>query len=179
MQKKVNKKPGKNLAQRASTKTGMPAKNSKFARTKLICKFCRAIYDGKHWLAFEKLDPTMIDEIKVNICPACHEKKDHISDGVLHLSGSILDMHKAEIKNIIANAAKREEERDVLNRIERIEESNGEMRIYTGKNQLAVELGKKINSAYKGGKIEIKWSKGDKPVEVRWHNDVKSERGKK
>ena len=52
-------------------------------------------------------------------------------------------------------------------------ENKEEITVYTTKNQLAVELGKKIAAAHKGGKLEIQWSKTDKPVEVRWHFNKK------
>lgn len=154
-------------------------KRPQYIRTKLMCKECRAVYDGKYWRPFEKLDPKLIDELKITICPACHEQFGHVSDGVLHLKGTGYKAHVHEIKNLIHNSADREEERDILNRVERIEEENDEMTVYTTKNQLAVELGKKINSAYKGGKLEIKWSKDDMPVEVYWNFDLKKDSKKK
>ena len=114
-----------------------------------------------------------MDELRVGICPACHEQIGHLSDGVLHLSGTGMVKNKTEIKNLIQNTAKREEERDILNRVERIEDNRNEMVIYTTKNQLAVEIGKKVAAAHKGGKLDIKWSKNDKPVEVYWNFDLK------
>ncbi len=141
--------------------------------TKILCKECHAVYDGKSWKAFEKSNPRVLDRLHVGICPACHEEIDHLSDGVLHLSGTGFVKNKSEIKNLIKNTAKREEERDILNRVERIEDLRNEMVVYTTKNQLAAELGKKIAAAHKGGKLEIKWSKNDKPVEVKWLFDLK------
>lgn len=162
------------LPNRQQEKRFFSDQGAQYVHGKLICKQCRAIYDGKHWEPFEKLNPRMVDELKMSICPACHEKINHLSDGVLHLSGSGFIHHKDEIRHLIMNTGKREEQRDILNRIERIDESKQEeMAVYTTKNQLAVELGKKITSAYKGGKLEIQWSKNDKPVEVKWHYDLK------
>jgi hypothetical protein len=146
-------------------------KRPAYLRAKLMCRHCRAIYDGKGWQPFEKLDPHMIDELKMSICPACHEQVDHISDGVLHINGPLLTKHKEEIINLLHNTAKLEESRDILNRIERIDQdAPDKLTVYTTKNQLAVELGKKVASAYKGGKLEIKWSKEDKPVEVNYRS---------
>lgn len=141
----------------------------------LICKYCHAVYQNKHWVAFEKLEAKFIDQLKKGSCPTCHETMQHLSDGVLHLSGVVLDKHFSEIKNIIHNIGEKEETRDIENRIERIEETNDGLTVYTSKNQLAVELGKHVDQAYKGGKLEIKWSKEDKPAEVRWHNDGKQD----
>lgn len=151
--------------------------NSKgsFGRTKLMCHECRAVYDGKSWQSFEKLNPKTIDELKISVCPACHESIDHLSDGVLHLTGTGMLANKKEIKNLIMNMAKQAEENNVLDRVERIDESQkNEMIVYTTKNQLAVRIAKKIAASHKGGKVDIKWSKDDKPVEVKWHYDLKN-----
>jgi len=93
------------------------------------------------------------------------------SDGELRLSGTFLKNHNKEIMGIILNTEAKENRRDVENRIERIAYEGAGITVYTGKNQLAVEMGKKISSAYKGGELTIKWSKDDKPAEVRWHKD--------
>lgn len=138
----------------------------------IICKYCHAVYQNKKWEKLEKMDPKFVDQLSKGCCPACHLEKSHLSDGVLFLTGNVISAHKDEIKNLIHNIAEKEEERDFMNRVERIEESEPEkMVIYTTKNTLAVEIGKKIDSAYKGGKLDINFSKDDKPVDVRWHLD--------
>jgi hypothetical protein len=146
-------------------------KNSKIKSSNLICKYCNAVYGEKHWQAFDKLNFRDIDKLKQSVCPACHEKKNHVSDGVLQLSGKFLRNHLTEISGIITNTAATELKRDVLNRIERLDLYPTLVTVYTSKNQLAVEIGKRVNSAYKGGKLDIKWSKKDKPVSVKWHKD--------
>ncbi len=137
----------------------------------LICKYCHAIYQDKHWQAFENLDPKFIDELKQSVCPACHLEKNHLSDGVVHLTGNIISWHGTDIKNRIENIGDAEIKRDIMNRIERIEETEDRITVYTTKNQLAVEIGKKISDDHKGGTLDIKWSKGDKAVEVTWKKD--------
>jgi len=166
-------KKGKSTEKYHSPDKGRTKKVASKSSTKLICKECHAVYNGKTWQAFAKTNAKIMDELRVSVCPACHEKIGHISDGILHLSGTGMIKNKKEIKNLIQNTAKREEERDILNRVERIEDNANELIVYTTKNQLAVEIGKKIAAAHKGGKIEIKWSKSDKPVEVHWHFDLK------
>jgi hypothetical protein len=59
-----------------------------------------------------------------------------------------------------------------MNRVERLDSGADEITAYTSKNQLAAEIGRKLDRAYKGGKLEIKWSKDDKPVDVTWHKDI-------
>lgn len=152
-----------------------PNKNKENKKTgsSLICQYCNAVYQEKHWQPFEKMDPKLSDQLAKSCCPACHMKHEHISDGVLHLTGSFMEEHKDEISNLIENTAQTEEGRDFMNRVERIDHSEqGKMVIYTTKNQLAVEIGKKVDSAFKGGELKINFSKDDKPVDVRWHKDT-------
>jgi NMD protein affecting ribosome stability and mRNA decay len=138
----------------------------------IICKYCHSIYQGKKWEPLKDMNATFVDEITKGVCPSCHLEKGHLSDGVLTLSGTFLEQHKDEVKHLIHNLGEKEEERDIMNRIERIDESEPQqMVIYTTKNSLAVEIGKKVNDSYKGGKLDIKFSKKDKPVEVHWHLD--------
>jgi hypothetical protein len=138
----------------------------------LICKYCNSIYQDKHWRAFDKLNPANIDKLQKSVCPSCHEERGHVSDGVVHIKGSFLKNHRKEIEGIILNCEQRELKRDVMNRVERLDSGVDEITAYTSKNQLAAEIGRKLDRAYKGGKLEIKWSKDDKPVDVTWHKDI-------
>ena len=143
----------------------------KHMKAELICRVCNAVYEEQHWQAFRKLDPKYIDKLKKTVCPACHAKKGMVSDGTLKITGTFLQNHGKEIMGIIINTEAKENRRDVLNRVERIEAGEDGILVYTGKNQLAVEMGKKIDSAYKGGDLKIKWSKGDKQAYVTWKKD--------
>lgn len=118
----------------------------------------------------------MTDELKMSICPACHETIDHVSDGILHIKGSGVQAHTKDIKNLIIHMGKNAEEKNILDRIERIEENGNEMTVYTTLNQLAVRIGKNVASAYKGGKLDIQWSRNDKPVEVIWTYEKKEKK---
>ncbi len=137
-----------------------------------ICQYCSAVYEKKHWQPLAKLDPKYIDRLIKTTCPACHKEKGHISDGVLTLSGSFVPVHHKELMAIVLKTEEDDHAKDVENRVEKIEAANGKIIVYTGKNQLAVKIGKRIDSAYKGGKLEIKWSKKDKPVDVRWSREM-------
>ena len=164
----------------------MPASKSKSERTKpfhgftkgkkgghlkLLCRYCHAVYNGKGWIAFEKMDPKMIDELRASVCPACHETMSHLSDGVLHIQGAGVKPHLQDIKNLIMRMGKQAEAKNILDRVERIDAERTGIVVYTTMNQLAVRIGKNVASAYKGGKLVIKWSKQDKPVEVYWTYD--------
>jgi hypothetical protein len=113
----------------------------------------------------------MIDELKATVCPACHETMDHMSDGVLHIEGLGVKPHLTDITNLIKRMGKEAEERNILDRIERIDSDRNGMSVYTTINQLAVKIGKAVASSYKGGKLDIRWSRVDKPVEVTWTYD--------
>lgn len=143
-------------------------KNKKGMSTKLLCRYCHAVYDGKGWIPFKKLDPKMIDQLHASVCPACHEINDHLSDGVLHLEGAGVKPHIKDIKNLIMRLGKQAEEKNILDRLERMDDDKNGMTVYTTMNQLAVKMGKAVASAYKGGRLDIQWSKRDKPVEVTW-----------
>lgn len=138
---------------------------------KLLCRYCHAVYNGKNWTSFEKMNPAIIDELRASVCPACHEIKDHVSDGVLHITGASVRPHLPEIKGLIAHMGKQAEEKNILDRVERIDAGRDGIVVYTTMNQLAVRIGKSISNAFKGGKLDIKWSREDKPVEVRWTYD--------
>jgi len=160
-----------NTSTRSKTGTFKNTKSKKGKSHKLLCRYCHAVYDGKGWIAFEKMNPAIIDELKASVCPACHEINDHVSDGVLHITGAGVKPHMQDIKNLIMHMGKTAEARNVLDRVERIDDDRNGMTVYTTLNQLAVRIGKSVSNAYKGGKLVIKWSREDKPVEVTWTYD--------
>ena len=163
--------PAKKTKKDSSNKGFSFFKGKKKSNLKLLCRYCHAVYNGKAWVPFAKMDPKIIDELKASTCPACHEIKDHVSDGVLHISGAGVKAHIKEIKNLVTHMGKMAEAKNVLDRIERIDESKDGLIIYTTLNQLAVRIGKGVSSALKGGKLDIRWSRQDKPVEVYWTYD--------
>ncbi len=146
-------------------------KGKKGGRLKLLCRYCHAVYDGKGWIPFKKMDPKMIDQLHASVCPACHETMSHLSDGVLHIQGAGVKAHLTDITNLIKKMGKEAEGRNILDRVERVDQDRNGLMVYTTINQLAVKIGKAVASAYKGGKLEIKWSREDKPVEVYWTYD--------
>ena len=147
-------------------------KGKKHMKDNIVDPESNLIYQDKHWKPVEKLDPKKVDQMKEGKAPITEMLHAQICDGVLHLTGTFLEKHKEEIHNTVMNCEKLAKERDSMNQIENIEESKTGITIYTVKNQLAVIIGKKLDSAFKGGNLEIKWSKGDKPSEVRWHKDL-------
>ena len=130
------------------------------------------VYEDKHWKDIDKMDAKTAEDIKEGTSPLTEMEKAQVCDGVLHLSGTFLDKHKEEIMHAIRNSEELAKERDALNVIANIEEAEESITVYTVKNQLAVTLGKKIDSAFKGGELKISWSEDDKPADVKWHKDL-------
>lgn len=130
------------------------------------------VYEDKHWKPVDEMKPATADEYKIGNAPITEMQESGICDGVLHLTGTFALKHKDEIMNAIKNSKELAEERDAMNQVANIEENENGITVYTVKNRLAVTLGKKIDSAFKGGKLEITWSDDDKPADVKWHKDL-------
>lgn len=130
------------------------------------------VYEDKRWKDIDQLSPKYVDKMKKGKSPLTRMEESGICDGVIHLTGAFVKDHKDEIINTIENSEKMAEKRNAMNKIQNIEyPSTDSIIVYTVKNQLAVTLGKKIDQSFKGGKLEIVWSKDDQPVEVKWHKD--------
>lgn len=147
-------------------------KGKKHSKDNLIDAEANLIYDDKHWKTLDKMNPDHVDKYLEGKAPTTEMGKSGICDGVLHLSGSFLEKHRDEIISTIKHSEELALERDPTNNIENIETSPDEITIYTAKNQLAVTLGKRLDSSFKGGKLDIKWSDDDKPVDVRWYREL-------
>jgi len=75
---------------------------------------------------------------------------------------------KIEILREIKNIGERAQRRDPEDQIIKIEDKGKNIRVTTTENQLAVSIGKQIAASRKGGKLQIKLSKEDKPARVVW-----------
>lgn len=131
------------------------------------------IYQEKHWKPLSELRPDLVDSFKEGTSPLTQMLKDHTCEGVLHIKGSFFEAHMQEIMGSIRHSDDMARERDPMNRVVNIVRLDDmDIGIFTSKNQLAVTLGKKLDSAYKGGDLNITWSKGDREVEVVWTKDL-------
>lgn len=130
------------------------------------------VYEDKHWKTMDNLDPNHVDDMKTGKSPLTKMEEGGICDGVLHLTGNTVKEHKEDILNTIKNSEEQAISLNPMNKIENIEQpDDNTIIVYTMKNQLAVTIGKKIDQSLKGGSLDIKWSKDDQPVEVKWHKD--------
>lgn len=149
-------------------------KGKKHMKDNIVDPESNLVYQDKHWKPVDELDPKKVDQMKTGSSPITEMRDSKICDGVLHLTGSFLTKHKEEIMHAIHNSEELAKERNAMNIIENIEDNDEGITVYTIKNKLAVTLGKKIDSAFKGGELKIQWSDDDKPAEVRWHKDLEN-----
>lgn len=108
-------------------------------------------------------------QLKFKTCPACQMKKDKSFEGevIINLSGKGAAA-KNEILHLIKNTDDQARFRDTLDRVLWTQDSGNEIHIFTSENQLAVMIGKKLDSAFKGGKLGIKYSHQEDPIRVHW-----------
>ncbi len=137
------------------------------------CEGCSAIWYDKHWHS-----PLVVEHMKlatqaVGLCDECHRAGQNAKGAVSYageitLDGEFAPKEKEEILALVRNIGKRAMKRDPEDRVVRIAEAGGAIKIFTSDNQLAVAIGKQIHDARKGGELRITWSRTDLPVRVHW-----------
>lgn len=76
--------------------------------------------------------------------------------------------HRAEVLAVIRNFGARARTRNIESRILDIDARGKDIIIHTTQNQLAVQIAKKVDQAFKGGVLDIQYGHDDLPVRVRW-----------
>ncbi len=135
----------------------------------LVCKTCGIWFMKKHWVhpaADIKKTPGESAKVIFTECPACRMKHDRAFEGEI-LMRSFEKTQKKEMLRLIKNVGERAFLRDPLDRILETEDRGDSMRIATSENQLALRIGKKIKSVFKGD-LTIHWSKEDEVVRITW-----------
>jgi len=90
--------------------------------------------------------------------------------GLIKLSGAFLHEHQDEILNLIKHEGKLAEEKSADHKVTKIEKANGGFHVEISDHNLALHIGKKLVSAYKGSH-EVKLRNGEKYAEIRWSRD--------
>ena len=142
----------------------------------VICPDCNAAYYDKSW--HHGLEGAVKDQLPEEFsdhdatfetCPTCQMKKDGVYEGeVIIKLGRPAEEYKEEILKAIHNSDEQAQDRDVTDKVLKIDDRGSEIHIYTSENQLAVKIGKKLDSAFKGGRLEIKYSEGEDTARVIW-----------
>ncbi len=140
-----------------------------------LCPSCGAVYYEKHWRSAAALPAGFKTAgLPSKLCEECRAGavvgggKAVGWAGELLVTGVTDPELRAEIMGLIKNVGDRAARRDPEERIIDLLAFPSEIRVYTTENQLAVSIGKQLDRAHKGGKLEIKWSAGDKVARVRW-----------
>jgi hypothetical protein len=104
-------------------------------------------------------------------CPACRKIRDRYPGGELHLS-DVEPADRNEIARILRNEEERARQKNPLERIMRLQASNGGWTVETTTEKLAQRLGRSIRKA-RGGKLVYKWGHNNKFVRVDWQKPQK------
>ena len=127
-----------------------------------ICSECGAVFYKGRWQWLE----APADAHQQN-CPACHRIHDHNPAGFVTLEGSFFLDHREEIKNLVRNLQKKENDEHPLKRIIAIDEKDSTTLITTTDIHLARGIGEAIHNAYQGN-LEYHYNPGENLLRVHW-----------
>ncbi|MBN1695522.1 ATPase [candidate division WOR-3 bacterium] len=135
-----------------------------------ICPSCKAVYHNKRWQFDDKLEHKIKLESNYGRkkCPACRKIHDNYPMGLVFISGDFIGQHNKEILSTVKSEEKRAIGKNPLERIMVIEKTDANQYVIkTTTDTLAQRIGKILNNSYKG-KIEYKFSEGQKILQVFW-----------
>lgn len=149
-----------------------------------ICPKCGSIYYDKKWYAqeelarhlarrqelrgqsFERWFKDQLKKARSILCEADRQNKNW-AEGVVVLEG-LNGRIRFDVLNLIKNIDREGRKSDVEDRVIALEDHGERVVVYTSENQLAHRIGKQVASAFKGGKLEIKFSDRDDATRVHW-----------
>ncbi len=141
-----------------------------------ICRECSAVGMRKHWFADSRMyQEFAADElVRYVLCPGCKRVESGILEGEVFLKSPLLAANQEMIYGTIYHTAAKAFHENPLSRIATLEDSGDQIHILTTTCSLAERIGKAINRAL-NGKLEIKPSKNEKFVIVRWNRALEKE----
>ena len=133
----------------------------------VLCQNCNAVYYYKSWkhgfADYKHLNQNK--KIKFETCPACRMIEDKKFEGKVVFK-SVPKEYKKDILNNIKNTGERAYKRDPMDRIIEVKESGGNIEVTTTENQLARNIARQVERAYKGTKARIQWSREESVVMI-------------
>jgi len=125
----------------------------------VICEDCSAVYYYKSWHhSLGKYKHLSEDKaVQFALCPACQMIRDNKFEGQVVFE-NVPKAHRKEIINNIKNTGERAYKRDPMDRIIKITEGGDTIEVLTTENQLARNIARQIERAYKNFKTDINWS---------------------
>jgi|Deesub1362B_J571_1020462.scaffolds.fasta_scaffold00043_64 NMD protein affecting ribosome stability and mRNA decay len=137
-------------------------------RDPTICPGCGLIFHQKRWLKDEKIAHRLKDqgvEFNRKDCPACRKIKDNYPLGILEIEAEYVKTKREELKNLITNVTEREEWRNPLERIMKLNFDEKRLYIETTTEHLAKKIGNSVRKAF-GGELKITFSDKQKLIRV-------------
>jgi hypothetical protein len=117
-----------------------------------ICPTCRAVYAKKRW-SFTNDLPLKIDnmkEVNYHKCPACRKIEDGYAMGYVEIGGEFLKDHSDDLNNLIRAEENKAREKNPLERLISVSSKGGKIHVETTTDSLALRIGRRLESAYKG-----------------------------
>ena len=137
-----------------------------------ICKICEAVYFHKSW--HHKLEDykQLSEEKTVNflLCPACKMLEDGKYEGQVILE-NVPEEYKDDVVRNIENTGERAWKRDPMDRVISVKCQLSNVNFYdievlTTENQLARNIARQVEGAYKGAKASFIWSKEESVARI-------------
>ena len=135
-----------------------------------VCPLCDAIYDKHRWVpepdgALRKEAARL--KAPSEKCPGDLRIERKQVEGVVTLNGAFLELHRAELMNLVNRVARTGRSRNVAARLLNVTENDHEVVIETTDDHLAERIGKEVEKAFKG-ELVIKWQEKDRFARVTW-----------
>lgn len=135
------------------------------------CPNCHAAYFDGHWHRAGAAEPAPNRRGGEKLCDACQIERG--AHGAVGAVGElrirmIPPMIREQVLQTIRNVGTEALRRDPEERIIAIAQDGDGLLVTTTENQLVVRIGKKLDSAFKGGKLSISYSDQDLPIRAVW-----------
>jgi hypothetical protein len=140
-----------------------------------VCEVCGDVYADRRWsqpdAAGQGGKHPHFRPPHVVVCPACRRQREGVPGGFVHLAGTFLAAHRAEVERLLENEAGRAAEDNPLSRLMGLEEAEGGvLTVTTTTEHLAQRLGHALEKAY-AGDVRYDFSHENKLARVYWQRD--------
>lgn len=131
-----------------------------------VCQECGVVFEDGIF-AWRKHPPRDAHPIT---CPACRRAQDDYEGGRVYLTGTFLEGHATDIRNLIENTEDREMAGRPLERILDFTTDDEGWLIRTTYEHLARRIAEAVHRAYKG-ELHLQYPGEEKYVRASWHRD--------
>jgi hypothetical protein len=104
------------------------------------------------------------------LCQACHRTNDKCPAGIVTLTGTLAQPHRAELIHLARHQEEAEKPEHPLNRITSIEEAADRFIINTTDVHLPLRIGQALKQTYKGA-LKLHYDEGSYFVRGDWSSD--------